>query len=327
MTQNLSVYINEIMFVIIGLIILYNAIGTFKNTENPKRVTSALFWLILAFIFIVPNLNVFFGMENRLIPDQVTGALVVVMALLSLFKGIHVNGYTSTDERRNDRLGAKIFIPAAGIGVLSFVIYFVFDRLTKGGLIDAKYHVGSIGSLGIAIVISCIIALIVTRDKLSNGLHEGRRLLDIVGPMSILPQILAALGAIFTAAGVGEFISRVLGDALPENNKLVGVIVYCIGMALFTVIMGNGFAAFAVITAGIGVPFVIAQGGDPVVVGALGLTSGYCGTLITPMAANFNIVPANILEMKDSWGIIKAQLPVALIMLTLHIVLMYILAF
>jgi uncharacterized membrane protein len=98
-------------------------------------------------------------------------------------------------------------------------------------------------------------------------------------------------------------------------------------MALFTIIMGNGFAAFSVITVGIGIPFVIMQGANPIVVGALGLTAGYCGTLLTPMAANFNIMPAALLEVKDKYSIIKSQAPMALTMLVIHIFLMYFLAF
>ena len=125
----------------------------------------------------------------------------------------------------------------------------------------------------------------------------------------------------------GAVIATGVGAIIPEGNHLVAVAVYCIGMALFTMIMGNGFAAFAVITVGIGYPFLIAQGANPVVVGALGLTAGYCGTLMTPMAANFNIMPAALLETKGKYAIIFAQIPVALTMLAIHIVLMYVLAF
>ena len=38
------------------------------------------------------------------------------------------------------------------------------------------------------------------------------------------------------------------------------------------------------------------------------LTAGSSGTLITPMAANFNIVPAALLEMKSPYGVMKFQL-------------------
>lgn len=157
---------------------------------------------------------------------------------------------------------------------------------------------------------------------------DGRRLLEVVGPANILPQLLAALGSVFTAAGVGNVISESISTFIPSGNILAGIIAYCLGMAIFTMIMGNGFAAFAVITAGIGVPFVIAQGGNPVIVSALGLTAGFCGTLLTPMAANFNIVPTSILEIDDKkYGVIKYQLPVSIIMLIIHIALMYFWAF
>ena len=151
--------------------------------------------------------------------------------------------------------------------------------------------------------------------------------MDNVGPVSILPQVLAALGALFTAAGVGNVIAKGVEVIIPQGNRFIASAVYCIAMALFTIIMGNGFAAFSVITVGIGIPFLIMQGANPVVVGALGLTAGYCGTLMTPMAANFNIMPAALLETKDKYAIIKSQLPVALVMLVIHIFLMYFFAF
>ncbi|MDQ9779488.1 DUF979 family protein, partial [Acinetobacter baumannii] len=69
----------------------------------------------------------------------------------------------------------------------------------------------------------------------------------------------------------------------------------------------NAFAAITVMTVGIGAPFVLSLGADPAVVGILALTCGYCGTLLTPMAANFNIVPVAMLQMKDRMGVIKNQ--------------------
>lgn len=145
------------------------------------------------------------------------------------------------------------------------------------------------------------------------------------GGINDLYPYLSAFSLVSLAVGI--FIAAGVGAIIPEGNHFIAVAVYCIGMALFTMIMGNGFAAFAVITVGIGYPFLIAQGANPVVVGALGLTAGYCGTLMTPMAANFNIMPAALLETKSKYAIIISQLPVALIMLAVHIVLMYVLAF
>lgn len=148
-----------------------------------------------------------------------------------------------------------------------------------------------------------------------------------IGSSSLLPQLLGALGTVFAAAGVGEIIGSGVSAIVPPEAKVLGVIAYCVGMVVFTMIMGNAFAAFTVITLGVGVPFVIANGGNPAIIGALGMTCGYCGTLLTPMAANFNIVPGAILETKDKYTIIKAQAPVAIPLIVVHIILMLLIGF
>jgi uncharacterized membrane protein len=99
-------------------------------------------------------------------------------------------------------------------------------------------------------------------------------------------------------------------------------------MAVFTMIMGNSFAAFPVITGGVGVPVLIgAFHGNPAVMASIGMFSGYCGTLMTPMAANFNLVPAALLELPDKNAVIKAQVLTALPLLAANIGLMYFLMF
>jgi uncharacterized membrane protein len=140
--------------------------------------------------------------------------------------------------------------------------------------------------------------------------------------------MLASLGAGFALAGIGDIIGGLAGRAIPEGNLFAAVLVFGLGMALFTMIMGNAFAAFPVMAAAIGVPLLI-QGyhGDPAVVGAIGMLAGFCGTLMTPMAANFNIVPAALLELKDRNGVIKAQIGTAIPLLAVNIALIYFLAF
>ena len=66
---------------------------------------------------------------------------------------------------------------------------------------------------------------------------------------------------------------------------------------------------------------------EAAIMGAIGMLSGFCGTLMTPMAANFNIVPAALLELKDRNGVIRAQVPTALILLLANTALMYALVF
>ena len=95
-------------------------------------------------------------------------------------------------------------------------------------------------------------------------------------------------------------------------------------MAMFTIIMGNAFAAFPVMVAAIGVPILVhGAGADPAVIGAVGMLSGFCGTLLTPMAANFNIVPAALLELKDQYGVIRMQVATAIPLFVCNILILY----
>jgi len=52
------------------------------------------------------------------------------------------------------------------------------------------------------------------------------------------------------------------------------------------------------------------------------MLAGYCGTLVTPMAANFNLVPVMLLELEDKNAVIKAQAPMALALLAFNLLLM-----
>ena len=152
--------------------------------------------------------------------------------------------------------------------------------------------------------------------------------MDSIGWAAVLPQMLASLGAVFAAAGVGTTIGALAGAIIPEGSIFLAVLLYALGMAIFTMIMGNAFAAFPVMATAIGVPLLI-QGyhGNPAVVGAIGMLAGFCGTLMTPMAANFNLVPAALLELKDQYGVVRAQVATALPLLAVNILLIYWLAF
>jgi uncharacterized membrane protein len=89
-----------------------------------------------------------------------------------------------------------------------------------------------------------------TRDGVGTAIVQARRLVDAIGWAAVLPQLLATLGALFAAAGVGDVISHGVTAVLPPDNRFWVVVAYAVGMALFTMIMGNAFAAFPVMTLG-----------------------------------------------------------------------------
>lgn len=298
----------EIMYIICGIISVTAGIMALLDKKNAKKIGTSAFWILFGVTFI-------FG---KIMPYFITGIILIIMAILTTLKQVTIPDFKKIDQAykdmKSEKIGYILFLPAASIGIIAFLI----GQFTPlGGLLG----------LGIAALIALIMSLIITKENPKNVPVDSSSLLCTMGAFVILPQLLASLGALFAKAEVGTVISSIIGNMVVAGNKLTGVIFYCLGMALFTIIMGNAFAAFAVITAGIGIPFVINNGGNPAIVGALGMTAGFCGTLLTPMAANFNIVPASIMEMQGKYNIIKVQAPVALTMLILHIIAMYFIAF
>ena len=298
----------EFFFILIGLQLIYTAYKVFTNKSNSKRIGTSLFWLDLGLLFML----------GKFLPNIASGLLVVLLGVISLFRQFEVSKCAAFDQEKLEKdakkYGNKIFIPVLSLAVVSVVLAFFIPLSSKS-------------AIGVAAIVGIILAMLIFGSKPKHVIEESDRMVQTMGTSGILPQLLAALGAIFTIAGVGDVISQMIGGFVPEGNRLAGVTAYVLGMVVFTIIMGNGFAAFTVITAGVGLPFVIAQGADPAIAGALALTAGYCGTLLTPMAANFNVLPASLLEMKNPYGVIKEQVPVAVIMIIVHIALMYFWAF
>lgn len=297
----------EVLYMIIGFIVIYTGLKNAMDETNPSRLGTGIFWCTLGIVLA-------FG---RWIPAIVNGILIIIMTLPPILQKVKVgkqNPPTEADmSEAFNKIGMKIFIPSLSMGIFA-IIFAVFT--------DMSALVG----IGVGVIVSIIILMIYSPTNTPQTfLGDSERLLSTVGPLSMLPMLLASLGAVFTAAGVGEVIASLVGYIIPQGNVNVGIIVYGLGMMLFTMIMGNAFAAITVMTVGIGGPFVLAYGANPVVIGMIGLTSGYCGTLLTPMAANFNIVPVAMLDMKDRMGVIKNQVVPALILITFQIAYMIVL--
>ncbi|MDR6212377.1 DUF979 domain-containing protein [Paracidovorax wautersii] len=310
------------LYYLVGFILAVTAFSTLTDKTNPKRFSSGLFWALYALVFVIGDL----------IPPMWVGVGAVVMAVIAGFGGVGSGkhgGRTDADYVASaKRLGNKLFIPALAIPLITMIGTLSAKHLIVGGtpLLDPKNT--TLVSLGVGCVVSLALACWLTRETPAQGLRESRRLTDALGWALVLPQMLGMLGLVFSDAGVGKAVAHVTTTYINMDLRFVAVAVYVIGMALFTIIMGNGFAAFPVMTGGVGVPILVGvYGGDPAVMAAIGMLSGYCGTLLTPMAANFNIVPAALLELPDKNAVIRAQVPTALALLTCNVFLLYFLMF
>jgi uncharacterized membrane protein len=310
------------LYAIIGLLFAGWSIATLFDAGHPKRIGSAAFWGLLALSFLAGDRLGDFGNG------------VLVLALVGLAGAGQVargNPPTSSPAEREAsavKLGNRLFVPALIVPVTALLGTLGFGLLRIGGapLVDPKQV--TLVSLGLGGIIAVVVLMLWLRPPLSAPLQEGRRLVESIGWALLLPQMLASLGAVFALAGVGQIIGGIAAEVMPDNNNLLAVMVFTLGMAGFTMIMGNAFAAFPVMMAAIGLPVLVLKlGGDPAIVAAIGMLAGFCGTLLTPMAANFNIVPAALLELDDRNAVIKAQVATALPLLLINTLLIWGLAF
>jgi len=310
------------LYALAGAMFAAIALLSALDRTNARRFGNGAFWGLMAVSLLAGDR----------IGDIGNGLLVLGLAGLAGFDFIgRSNPPTTDDEERqswSDRLGNKLFLPALIIPVTALVGTLAYNYTPLGSFewIEAKRE--TYVFLGIGVLLAVATIFVWLRPPAIAPMQEGRRLIDAIGWAAVLPQMLASLGVLFAAAGIGDAIGSLTRMLIPEGSVFLTVVVFGLGMAIFTIVMGNAFAAFPVMAAAIGVPLLIqGYGGDPAVVGAVGMLAGFCGTLMTPMAANFNLVPAALLELKDQYGVIRAQVATALPLLLVNILLIYWLAF
>ncbi|GAA4825802.1 DUF979 domain-containing protein [Sphingosinicella ginsenosidimutans] len=301
-----------------GLMFAAFAVLSALDRSNGKRFGNAAFWGLMALSLIA----------GGWLGDFANGVLVLGLGGLAGFGALGRSSPPTTKQGErltlSHQLGSKLFLPALIIPAVALAgtLAWALTPLGASGLIEAKRETYIFLCLGALIAVG-VIWLWLKPPPLAP-LQEGRRLIDAIGWAAVLPQMLAALGTVFAAAHVGDIVGEGARAAIPEGSLFLTVLVFALGMVAFTMIMGNAFAAFPVMSTAIGVPLLIrVYGGDPAVVGAVGMLAGFCGTLMTPMAANFNIVPAALLELRDRNGVIKAQVGTAIPLLIVNIALIY----
>lgn len=291
-------------------------------SARDGRRGNAAFWALLAASFLL----------GSHLSDLANGVLVLALVGIAGLGGLKRSNppTTSLEEREAHaaRLGNRLFLPALVVPLTAVAGTLLYNYTPFGetGLFEARRE--TLILFGIGVVAALAGTMLWLRPPLIAPAEEGRRLIDSIGWAAILPQMLAALGAVFALAGVGDIIGGIAGSIIPEGSVFLTVVVFAAGMALFTMIMGNAFAAFPVMAAAIGIPLLVGQyGGDPAVIGAVGMLAGFCGTLLTPMAANFNIVPAALLELKDQNAVIRQQVGTAVPLWAVNVLIIYVGAF
>lgn len=307
----------QCVFSLVGAMFAAFAILSLFDRTNNKRLGNAAFWGLFALSLIA----------GSWLGDLVNGLIVLGLAALATFRLLGRGAPDTSDEERaaaGARYGNRLFLPILVVLVTAIAgtLLYLYTPLHETGLFENNRETFVLLCLGVLLALAFIFVWL--RPPLLAPLQEGRRLIDAVGWAAVLPMMLASLGLVLKDTGVGQTIGVLILAVIPEGSIFPAVAAFGLGMALFTILTGNAFAAFPVMATAIGVPVLI-QGyhGDAAVIGAIGMLAGFCGTLLTPMAANFNLVPAALLELKDENAVIKAQIGTAVPLLLVNILFIY----
>lgn len=312
----------EWIYWLAGAFFLATGIQIALDRSHAKRWTNCAFWSLL-------GLSFFYGSFISTLPVWPLGLSVIAMALIAGVGLTSPGQVATTSEAEREasahKRGSALFVPALTIPVVTVAIAVGISRIDVGGKPLLAPGQATLVGLGVAVLAALAVGLVLLRpERPFIALREGRRLLESVGWAVLLPQMLSVLGGLFTQAGVGADVGLMAQHVAPEQSRIIAVIVYGLGMALFTIIMGNAFAAFPIMTAAVGWPVLVERfGAHPAPLFAIGMLAGYCGTLCTPMAANFNLVPPALLEMTDKYRQIKVQIPTAIALFVLNVVLLF----
>lgn len=302
----------EAVFVLSGVVLVVFGVVTLADRANTARVGTGLFWILLGLAFAL----------GGVLPAWATGAIVIAMAAIDGLGLVRQGAYDESSHEAKvagaDRLGWRIFVPVLMVPLLTYGL----SLAPWGPGVDPNRLVYV--SLGFASIAAAAAAVVITGARPARLVDEGRRLTDAIGAVVVLPQLLAALGAVFKTARVGDVLAGLVVAVIPTGSLFAVVVACCVTVALFTFLVGNSFAAFPVVMVGLGVPLLVRPfGADPALVGLFVITCASCGTLCTPMAANFNMVPPALFEMRDRYGVVKYQAPYAAAMFVVHVVLLW----
>lgn len=186
----LSKTVSELCFIFIGIIFILVALKALSDKKFANAKITAIFWFIVAFTFIC----------GPYVPKFITGICVILMAALTAMGKVSQSKSdvpSEAETRKNaDHLGYKVFIGPLVLAVSAVLIATFWKAL------------GANNAIGASALIALIATLLITGVKPKYVVKDGARLMDNVGSVGLLPQVLAALGALFTAAGVGEVITK-----------------------------------------------------------------------------------------------------------------------
>ncbi|MDI9229207.1 DUF979 family protein, partial [Serratia bockelmannii] len=155
-----------------GVILLIVAVLSWRDSANPRRFTTGLFWALYGLIFLLGDgayqlMGQWAGdaaLGKRWLHIGV-GVAVVLMALIAGFGGVRLGRYHQrSDEQKQEsakRLRNKLFLPALAIPVVTVIGVLAFNNIP--GLQDAVFGPGNHSTLVtlFSMMVGCVLGWVI----------------------------------------------------------------------------------------------------------------------------------------------------------------------
>ncbi len=198
---------------------------------GARRTALAAFWGILAASFLGGDVILAAAESGNVLPAQLAGVGVIALALIAGSGKLHRRTMAGSEASAQARistpnqggsiqLGNRLFAPALVIPLGTLVIVLLQPYLHFGGSVLIDPHQATLTALALACVIAALAAAALTRAAPVTALEETSRLLNALSWAALLPMLLATLGAVFAAAGVGEAVAHVVAAMIPPIHAL-----------------------------------------------------------------------------------------------------------
>lgn len=172
----------EFFYVLIGLQLGYTSYKAFTDQTNQKRIGTGLFWLDLGLLFAL----------GKVLPTVVSGVLVVFLGIVTIINQFEVGKFANFSM---DALVANakryrnwVFFPVLCLAIVSMLLAKFIPDSSKV-------------AIGFAAVIGTVFAWLIFRGSFKATMAESDRMIQSMGTSGVLPQLLAALGVIFSISG------------------------------------------------------------------------------------------------------------------------------
>jgi uncharacterized membrane protein len=232
--------------------------------REPRRFRNGAFWGLMAASM--------WGGDR--FGDFGNGLLVLALVGIgALGLGRSDAGDVAPDTRaeRAARHGNRLFLIALVIPLTALAGTLLFKQLPT--LVDSKQATLISLALGVLLALAAGGALL----RASCAVLASGPAADGPGGLGRDPAADAGQpGRRVRAGRRGRGGGRIVRLGIPAGSLFGAVVAFGVGMALFTMVMGNAFAAFPVMFAAIGMPLLITTyHGDPAVISAIGMLAGF----------------------------------------------------